>query len=297
MVYNKATEKQGGAAASCRRQRILALLEQGGGWCSGEAISLELGISRAAVAKHVACLRAEGHGIESSPRRGYRLAVKADALTGERVAPLLATRVVGRQAWRCLESTTTTNREAIVWAAEGAASGCVVIAEHQTEGRGKKGRRWFSAPRGIHCSVIVRGRFDAGVRPLLTTVGTVAVAEAIGRCTALSPVVKYPNDVLVNGRKVCGVLVEFGLIDEEVDWAIVGMGCNVNATTADFPEELRHVTSSLFIEGGVPVARPELLAVILERTEHWCDALLDKACDGLLARWEELGGGPLPVPC
>jgi len=280
------------ASEHSRREQILALLEKRQGWCSGELMAEQLGISRAAVAKHVTMLRTSGHGIESAPRRGYRLIVKADNLTAQEVQRRLSTHTFGKGEWRCFDRTTSTNQQGIIWAAEGAQAGSVVLAERQTEGRGRRGRHWFSAPRGIQCSIIVRPSLQEEQIPLLTVLTTVAVTLAIRHSAPLVPRIKAPNDVLLNGRKVCGVLVETGLRATEVEWAVLGIGCNVNAVREDFAEDLQASASSLFFENRQPIPRAVLLARILEQVEFWHDRLQAGEYSGLHKKWEELGGNP-----
>lgn len=280
-------------SALSKREQILALLEAQQGWHSGEMMAERLGISRAAVAKHIAALRAAGHGIESASRRGYRLVVKTDDFTVEDMQIRLGTRVLGKKEWLYFDSIPSTNRQAIIWAAGGAEAGCIILAECQTEGRGRKGGHWFSVPRGIQCSIVLRPSFQEDRIPLLTILATVAVTEAILQCTSLAPRIKTPNDVLLNGRKICGVLVETGLRANEIEWAVVGIGCNVNAVQADFAEDLQASASSLFIESHAPVSRMMLLARILERAEFWYDRLQADECDSLCKRWTELGGESL----
>ena len=275
-----------------KRDQILGLLEERPSWHSGEMMAERLGISRAAVAKHVAALRAAGHGIESVSRRGHRLVVKADDFRVEDVQAHLGTRIFGKKEWLSFDSIASTNRQAIIWAAEGAEAGSIVLAEHQTEGRARKGRHWLSVPRGIQCSIVLRPSFQEDRIPLLTMLAAVAVTEAIMRCTPLLPRIKTPNDVLLNGRKICGVLVETGLRASEIEWAVMGIGCNVNAVQADFAEELQSSASSLFAESQEPVSRPMLLARILEQAEFWYDRLQTGEDNTLCQKWAELGGEP-----
>jgi len=272
------------------RGQVLAFLEKQQGWISGEQVAEQLGISRAAVAKHVAALRAAGHGIESASRRGYRLVVKADECTMEAVQARLGASVMGAKAWQYFESLPSTNRQAVIWAMEGAEEGSIVLAEHQTEGRGRKGKQWCSVPRGIQCSIVLRPSFQEEQIPLLTMLATVAVVEATMHCTALVPRIKAPNDVLLDGRKICGVLVETGLRAAEMEWAVMGIGCNVNAVQGDFADELRASAGSLFAAAGEPVSRPALLAHILERVEFWYARVQAGESASLVQQWKELGG-------
>jgi birA, biotin-[acetyl-CoA-carboxylase] ligase region len=293
MVYNMKIAQISNSSDLSKREQILALLEVQQGWLSGEMMAEQLGISRAAVAKHMAALRATGHGIESASRRGYRLVVKTDDFTIEDMQARLKTRVLGKKEWLYFDSIPSTNRQAIIWAAGGAETGCIILSESQTEGRGRKGGHWFSVPRGIQCSIVLRPPFQEDRIPLLTMLATVAVTEAILQCTSLVPRIKAPNDVLLNERKICGVLVETGLRATEIEWAVVGIGCNVNAVQTDFAEDLQASASSIFIESHVPVSRMTLLARILERVEFWYDLLQTDECDSLRKRWAELGGESL----
>ncbi len=271
-----------------RREHILALLEQSEGWCSGQYISELLGISRAAVAKHVAALRSVGHSIESASRRGYRLTVKTDYLSKESMEGLITTKILGKKEWRYLTETSSTNKIAALWAVDGAEEGCLVLAEHQVAGRGKKGNLWFTVPRSLQFSVVLQPVMQHNITETLTMLGTVAVAEAISQLCQVVPVIKKPNDILVNGRKVCGVLVEMGLLAGDASWAVLGIGCNVNAQYADFPEELLSLASSLFIENKAPIPRRQFLAIILERIEHWYGEIQQGDVTILQSHWLRL---------
>lgn len=248
------------------------MLEERAGWCSGEAIAGRLGISRAAVGKHVRALRSDGHAIAAATRRGYRLLAGRDRLDAAALAAASRTRVFGRNGWHILDETTSTNHEAIRLATEGAGEGHVVLAERQTQGRGRKGRVWLSMPRSLQFSVLLRPEsrtWDAG---LLTGLGALAVIGAIREHTGLEACFKPPNDVCAGGRKLAGVLVETGLRGDEPDWAVIGIGCNVNALPEDFPpaqgtsEGGRRFTSVL-AESGICCPRPLLLIAMLERLE------------------------------
>jgi BirA family biotin operon repressor/biotin-[acetyl-CoA-carboxylase] ligase len=272
-----------------RMASILAMLEEAGDWCSGEELAARLGISRAAVGQYVSVLRAHGHGIAARSRRGYCLRIKADSLTEARVRPLLKTRYMGRKAWRCFDETHSTNREAVFWALEGAESGSLALAERQFAGRGRRGHSWFSTPRSLHCSIILlREEFSGARPPLLMTAASLAAAEAVACCTALPAKVKLPNDVYIAGRKVCGTLVELGLRGGEAEWAVIGIGCNMNALVEDFPEELRQSSTSLLLEGGVPVDRSVFLAALLERLEFWIEQARVGNKTALRTRWNAL---------
>ncbi len=270
-----------------RAERILLLLEENGNWSSGERLSELLGISRAAVSKQIAGLRLRGHVIQSVSGRGHRLLLKSEHLDVATITEVLQTERVGKGEWRIYQKTTSTNDEAIRLALAGAASGSVVVAEQQSQGRGRKGHAWFSAPHGLMFSVLLRPALPAADLVWLTAVGVFAVAEAIEESTGLKPVLKVPNDVLLGRRKVAGVLLETGMRGGELDWAVLGIGCNVNTLPEDFPPPLRDVITSIFAESAKTFSRSNLLAAILNRLDFWYGQLESGNVSALRARWEQ----------
>ncbi|MDL2272699.1 biotin--[acetyl-CoA-carboxylase] ligase [Desulfovibrio sp. OttesenSCG-928-I05] len=256
------------------RTRILEILAGTAGWRSGEDISAALGISRAAVAKHVAALRADGHAIDAATRRGYMLRVLRERLDGDDLAARLGTRRFGKQGWRILEETESTNLDAAALARSGTfTEGYVVFAERQSAGRGRKGNSWLSLPRGVQFSVLLRPDAAHWNAEDMTAVGARAVAAAVRECCGLDAVFKQPNDVFVNGRKLSGVLVETAMRGTEPEWAVLGIGCNVNALPEDFPAESAGRFTSLLGETGVVQDRARLLIAILEKLEQGYDAM------------------------
>ena len=232
------------------------------------------------MAKHVARLRAEGHAIEAVTRRGYRLLAERDALDGPALGAGLRTRVFGKTGWRVLEETTSTSLEGARLASEGAGEGFVIVAERQTRGRGRKGHDWISLPRGLQFSVILRPETAGWDAELFTRLGTLAVAGAIRDGAGLEPECKAPNDVLVNGRKIAGILVETGMRGPDPEWAVIGIGCNINALREDFPEESRGRFTSTLVETGRVLSRASLLSSMLETLER----LYDRMRKGLITR-------------
>lgn len=255
------------------KNAVLTLLAEYGGWVSGELLSGRLHVSRAAVAKHVSALRREGNAIEGATRRGYRLVARWEPLRRERVAPLLATRVLGRGEWRCFHEISSTNTAGLAWAAEGAAEGAIVVADTQTRGRGRKGGEWHSTPRGLLCSIILRPECGAAELNALTLQTAEAVALTVTRCSGLAARVKEPNDVFIGDKKCCGVLVELGLRAGEVDWAVVGIGCNLNALPEELPEGDGYSATSLLAETGIAVSAARFFAdLLLCLEETWTRA-------------------------
>ncbi|WP_310550097.1 biotin--[acetyl-CoA-carboxylase] ligase [Paenibacillus glufosinatiresistens] len=189
-----------------------------------------------------------------------------------------------------LDTVISTQEEARRLAESGAPEGTAVMAEEQTGGRGRQGRRWHS-PRGqgIWMSVVLRPRLTAAAAPQLTLLAGVAVCEALREVAGVEAGIKWPNDLLIGGRKVCGILLEAHFREGVPDYLIAGIGVDCLAVEEDFPEELRAVATSLRIErGGVPVDREELAAAMLSGLEERYRQYFAEGFAPIAARWEEL---------
>lgn len=250
--------------------RILGRLAKGE-WVSGEELAGELGVSRMAVAKHVDRLRREGHVIRSRTHRGYLLEIPVERLSRDAVLPLLRTVTLGRTEWRELETAPSTNTEAISWALGGGPVGAVVTAHQQTEGKGRRGHAWFSSPRGMHFSVILPPVRRAAEYAEITMAALRSVQRAVLTVADAAVEIKKPNDLFLNGKKICGVLVESGQRGGEADWLVLGVGCNVNVVADDFPEEIRDRTTSLYAESGLVASKNRLLAETLNELGELLD--------------------------
>ncbi|MEK7706774.1 MAG: biotin--[acetyl-CoA-carboxylase] ligase [Verrucomicrobiota bacterium] len=250
-------------------QILSALRTNEDGGVSGAELAQQLGISRAAIWAHIEELRELGYDIEASPHRGYRLVNSPDVLhADDLIARLGKTKVVGRDI-RVFEQTTSTNDVIEKLARDGVKEGAVVFAESQTKGRGRLGRAWRSPLRkGLWFSVLLR----PDLRPQETTRLTVAAATALWRAihneTGLRPEIKWPNDLLLRGRKVTGILTELTAELDRVKHVILGIGVNVNLSAGDFPSELRKLATSLKIESGKPVSRADLAVEILRELDR-----------------------------
>lgn len=273
--------------ASDSEELVLAFLaEAGDEVVSGEAISDKLGLSRAAVWKHVRSLRSQGYRIEAVPARGYRLVEIPDRLGALEVKPLLGTHDLG-QTLHCLEETESTSDLAKGLAEQGAAHGEVVIAERQTAGRGRRGRGWESPPRlNLYLSVVLRPDLPPQRAPELTLVAAVAVCDAC-RQAGVDAGIKWPNDVLAGDRKVAGILTELAAEPDAVHWVVLGIGVNLNAGAEDFPPELRGLATSLRLERGEPVPRALFAAALLGQLEHWLDRHAEEGFPAIRDAWRE----------
>lgn len=251
------------------RTKILNILADANNWVSGEHISELLGVSRAAVAKHIALLRKKGHAIKALPRKGYWLEASASDLDLSAIQKQIPDTIFSETEWSYMPELSSTNTEALVRAGLGAPHGTLILSELQTAGRGRKNTDWFSAPRSLQFSVILRPNCPTPDINEITFDISVLLADAIKLKTNINPTIKKPNDVYINGKKVAGVLVESGFRADTLDWLIVGIGLNVNTLISDFPPELQQKCTSILIEQGNPSNRGEMLSTILQHLDFW----------------------------
>ena len=249
-------------------QILKALRAAGAGAVSGAELSQRLGVSRAAVWARIEDLRLLGYEIEASPHLGYRLLSAPDALHADDLLSLLGdTKIIGRDI-RVFESTTSTNDVIEKLARDGVKEGVVVFAEAQTRGRGRLGRKWLSpAGKGLWYSVLLRPVLPPQAITQLTVVSATALRRAIAGQTGLSPEIKWPNDILVHGRKVSGILTELNAELDRVKYAILGIGVDVNLNAGDFPAGLRDTATSLKAELGRALSRAELAVAVLRELD------------------------------
>ncbi|WNG26040.1 biotin--[acetyl-CoA-carboxylase] ligase [Cystobacter fuscus] len=267
---------------------ILGFLVEGrDGFCSGEALSDKLGLSRTAVWKHVESLRGKGYRIDAVPARGYRLVDVPDKLTPLELAPLLSTHHLGQQI-HFHESLPSTNVTAFQLAAEGAEHGEVVVTEQQTAGKGRRGRVWTSPPGvNLYFSAILRPELPPQRASELTLVAAVALAETLREQDADARI-KWPNDVQLGGRKVAGILTELSADPDQVHFVVLGVGVNLNSGPEDFPPELAETATSLSRVLGRRVNRALFTSSLWGRLEEWMDLHHEVGFEPVRQRWVEL---------
>jgi len=250
-------------------QILRALRQNGHSAISGAELSRQLGLSRAAISARINELRSLGYDIEASPHLGYRLLGSPDLLhADDLISRLGKTRVIGRDI-RTFQETTSTNDVIDKLARDGVKEGVVVFAESQSKGRGRLGRKWLSPVRkGLWFSVLLRPALRPQETTQLTVASATALRRAIQNSTGLLPEIKWPNDILIAGRKVAGILTELHAELEQIQYVILGIGVNVNFNPGDLPPELRKSASSLKAELGHAVARPELAVSCLRELDH-----------------------------
>ena len=255
-----------------KRDEIFALLLQADGFFSGQELSARVGISRAGVWKHIKALQAEGYTIEAVRNRGYRL--QPNGVRQQEIEAYLQTEWLGR-AYRYLPEVGSTNIEAKNWADGGAPNGAVVMADLQNQGRGRLGRAWSSpSGTGIWFSVVLRPRLEPSMAP------QISLTTAVGVCAGLQQLgynagIKWPNDIYIDGRKVCGMLTEMHGSMESVEWVVVGIG--INCLNKELPPEIKDVATSLAIaRPDVPVVRAQVAAVIFQQLEKYYNLLYEQ---------------------
>lgn len=264
--------------------KLLALLKsKKGGFISGEAIARDMGISRAAIWKEIEALRTLGYTIDAKPRMGYCLSSTPDKLYPWEVREGLPTRFIGQSIIYFDEADSTNNRakEALK---EAPSDGTVVLAERQTAGRGRLGRQWYSPTgSGLWMSLILKPTLAVADIPKLTMMAAVAVRKGILEAVQTEVSIKWPNDLLQNGRKICGILAELSGEADRLSYLIIGIGINVNQTAEDFPEELREIGTSLRMALGRRVDRRRLLQTILGQLEEEYIRVSSEGFTGVLA--------------
>ena len=266
------------------KERILNRLKADADYVSGESISNLLGISRTAVWKHINSLKTDGYLIESLRNHGHRLISIPDKLYPAEIKPWLKTTDLGREIIY-YDAVDSTNRAAREEADLGRRHGGVVIADLQTAGRGRLGRRWFSPGlTGIWLSVILRPDIIPADAPKITLAAAVAVAGALAEA-GLSPGIKWPNDILLQGKKVCGIYTEMKADMDRVQYVVVGIGINVNERS--FPEEIQTTATSLCLAGEREFPRPQIAAAVLNHLETVFGQFLDQGFAGVRQEWKK----------
>lgn len=272
-LFQQGSGIPGSFAVNPVASKILLHLQSAGGFVSGESLREELHMSRSAVWKHIGALRTAGYAIEAQSGRGYRLERLTGVPVAEEVSPLLDTVSFGRNL-HFLERVDSTNLRARSIARDGAAEGTVVVADSQSGGRGRMSRSWISpAGMNLYCSIVLRPPVPSFRVPEIPLVAAVALHEAVvGECPGIDLSIKWPNDIVVAGRKLCGILCEMESEADCTHFVVVGFGLNVNLDPV--PDELQGIATSIVLETGQTMSRARLLASVLNRFERlyleWC---------------------------
>jgi BirA family transcriptional regulator, biotin operon repressor / biotin---[acetyl-CoA-carboxylase] ligase len=267
-------------------QILAAMRTAGDAGVSGAELAQKTGISRAAIWARIEELRALGYQIQAAPHQGYHLLSVPDVLHADDLLSRLPTRIVGRYI-QVFQETSSTNDLIEKLARDGVREGAVVFAESQTKGRGRLGRHWLSPPKkGLWFSVLLRPKLRPQAATQLTILAATALSRAIQKITGLTPEIKWPNDILIRGRKTAGILTELSAELDSIKYLILGIGLDVNLNGSDFPANLRALATSLKIETGRAVDRAALAAEILIQIDHDYHRICGGHFETIANEWE-----------
>jgi len=263
------------------KSKILEILEEKGDYVSGEEISKEIGISRAAVWKHIKKLRELGYEIESKTKEGYKLIKSPEKQIEFELERLLDTKIIAKKILFFEEVDSTNNMAKKIALEEN--EGTVVISEMQTSGRGRRGRGWYSPKGGIYVSFILKPNVSPEIASQLTLVSSLALVETLNAMdNNLNAKIKWPNDVLISGKKISGILTELSSDMEKINYIVVGVGINLNTEKEILPEN----GTSLKIEMKEEVSIKLFLKSFLEHYDLIYQEYLNGDIDQIIERWK-----------
>lgn len=269
------------------KHEILKKLQQSGEIpVSGQQLADDFGLSRTAIWKYIKQLEDEGYVFETVRKKGYILKSQPNTLSPDKIKATLETKTFGERII-FEEQLPSTQPLAHQLAQQGAEAGTVVICEEQTAGRGRMQRQWSSQRgKGIWMSVILRPDVPPYEAPQFTLVAAVAIARAIEDIADIRPQIKWPNDLLIGGLKITGILTELQADPDFVNALIMGIGINVNHQVTDFPEEIQSIATSLKIQTGKEIDRAVLVARILYYLEFYSDLYVESGFSPIKKQWE-----------
>ena len=255
------------------KSEILIMLRNTEGYVSGQEMCNKLGVSRTAIWKAINQLKEDGYRIEAVPNKGYSLTLVPDVVSKEEIISRLNTKWIGKTI-ECFSEIDSTNDEAKRKAQLDYSNGAVFLAEKQTLGRGRRGRSWETLGGDtIALSILLRPNFLPNTAPMLTLVMALSVARAIEEVAGLGPQIKWPNDLVLSSKKICGILTEMNAEIDYIHYIVIGVGVNVNVGA--FSDEISDKATSLFLEGNQTINRAQLVASILQ----WFELYYEKFCE------------------
>lgn len=270
------------------KEEILRLLRGADGYISGQELCNRFGVSRTAVWKAINQLKEAGYEIEAQQNKGYRLMAAPDLMTEAEIKSLMHTDWVAKEVLY-FDTIDSTNTKAQELAEKGYPSGTLVVADKQESGKGRRGRSWVSpSGTGIFMTLMIKPDINPNNASMLTLVAALAVAKAITSVTGEEAMIKWPNDIVVNGKKVCGILTEMNAQFDYINNIVVGIGINVH--NESFPEEISQMASSLMIEaGGKRFHRAQIIAETMSYFEQYYDTFLKtQDLSALVREYDEL---------
>jgi BirA family biotin operon repressor/biotin-[acetyl-CoA-carboxylase] ligase len=270
------------------KEEILRLLRSADGYISGQELCNRFGVSRTAVWKAINQLKEAGYEIEAQQNKGYRLMAAPDLMTEAEIKSLMHTEWVAKEVLY-FDTIDSTNTKAQELAEKGYQSGTLVVADKQESGKGRRGRSWVSpSGTGIFMTLMIKPDINPNNASMLTLVAALAVAKAITSVTGEEALIKWPNDIVVNSKKVCGILTEMNAQFDYINHIVVGIGINVH--NESFPEEISQMASSLMIEaGGRRFHRAQIIAETMAYFEQYYDTFLKtQDLSALVREYDEL---------
>lgn len=270
------------------KEEILRLLRSADGYISGQELCNRFGVSRTAVWKAINQLKEAGYEIEAQQNKGYRLMAAPDLMTEAEIKSLMHTEWVAKEVLY-FDTIDSTNTKAQELAEKGYPSGTLVVADKQESGKGRRGRSWVSPfGTGIFMTLMIKPDINPNNASMLTLVAALAVAKAITSVTGEEAMIKWPNDIVVNSKKVCGILTEMNAQFDYINHIVVGIGINVH--NESFPEEISQMASSLMIEaGGKRFHRAQIIAETMSYFEQYYDTFLKtQDLSALVREYDEL---------
>lgn len=268
------------------KAEILTALRSTDGYVSGQELCNRFGVSRTAVWKAINRLKEAGYEIEAVPNKGYHIVSSPDILNRTELESVNATEWIGKEI-QYFESLDSTNTRAKKLAEEGFGHGTLIVADEQTDGRGRRGRSW-EAPKGmsIYMSLILKPQIEPENASMLTLVSAMAAADGIEKVTGLDCQIKWPNDIVIHGKKVCGILTEMSTQIDYINYIVIGIGINVQNET--FPEEIQEMATSLYLESGKKQNRAAIIEAVWEAFERYYAIYLEtQDMHGLVTEYNE----------
>ncbi|MCI8327712.1 MAG: biotin--[acetyl-CoA-carboxylase] ligase [Lachnospiraceae bacterium] len=255
------------------KSEILAALRSADGYVSGQELCERFEVSRTAIWKAINQLKQAGYEIEAVQNKGYHMVSSPDLLSQIELESVRKTSWIGEEI-HYFDTTDSTNTRAKKLAEEGSAHGTLVVADEQTGGRGRRGRDWESQKGiSVYMSFVLKPEIEPGNASTLTLITALAVAEGIEKTTGLDCQIKWPNDVVVNGKKICGILTEMSTQIDYINYIVIGIGINVH--NESFPEELGKIATSLYLESGKKQNRAKIIEAVLEAFEKYYEIYLE----------------------
>ncbi len=263
---------------------------------SGETMSKEIGITRSAVWKRVRDLRTRGYTIEASPSKGYRLLSAPDILSVQEIKRTLTGAghknplIIGKEI-HVFQAIDSTNIKGMELGESGSPEGTIVLTETQTNGKGRLGRKWISPEGNIYLSIILRPKILPSEAPLITLMAAVASASALRNALNIGVNIKWPNDIILDGKKVGGILTEMNSETDRVNYIVIGIGVNVNMDLSILPPDVRITATTIKEKIGSDIRRAEILSLLIKELDRWYKIFLNEGPGPVLDEWRGLSQG------